>query len=124
MAGNGTRRSRAQETRLAAATGGAVVPYSGAGKVKGDVHTPHVFYEAKSSARKAADGSKSIGVKKDDLTKMLAQQQKEGKALHAMHLHFAADRNDWVVMSWVQWLALLGAWEATEIDRPGGFSDI
>lgn len=107
MATNGTRRSRAQEARLAAKTGGEVVPFSGAGKVKGDVHAGQVFYECKTSARLAAGGSKSIGVKKADLLKMLAQQQKEGKQLHAMHLHFAADRNDWVVMSWAQFEDML-----------------
>lgn len=91
------------------------MPYSGAGKTKGDVHTASVFYECKSSAARVA-GSKSIGVKKADLLKMQQQQQKEGKPLHAMQLHFSADRNDYVVMTWAQWLSLLAAWEGARVD--------
>lgn len=85
------------------------MPLSGAGNTKGDVHTEAVFYECKSSARKTADGVKSISVRKDDLTKMLQQQAKEGKTLHAMVLHFAGDQKDWVVIEWRQWESLLGS---------------
>lgn len=107
----GRRRAKAQETRLALAVGGTKVPYSGAGPVKGDVHTATVFYECKSSAQRASGDVKSFSLRKDHLTKMLDQQKKEGLPLHCMQVHYAGDRNDWAVMAWDQWLALLAVVE-------------
>ena len=106
--GNGRQRAKAQERRLAKAVGGKRVPLSGAGETKGDVLSGRVFYECKTSARVSKAGVKSITVRKDDLLKMLDQQQQQGKELHAMQLHFAGDRRDWVVMSFEQWQELTG----------------
>lgn len=105
------RRGKALEVRTAAASGGALVEFSGAGAIKGDVHTDLVFMECKSSASRSSGEVKSIGLRKDWLTKMLTQQAKEAKPLHALVIHFTGDRNDWVAMSWQQWQTLLGLYE-------------
>ena len=91
-----------------------MVPHSGAGTIKGDVHTDLVFMECKSSAGRAAGDVKSIGLRKDWLTKMLAQQAKEAKPLHALVIHFTGDQRDWVAMSWEQWLELLAFYEGAD----------
>lgn len=104
---NGRRRGADHERRTATKLGGYRVPYSGAGREKGDVLTDLVFAECKSSARTTADGTKSITVRKDTLEKMLLQQHASGRPLHALVLHLTGDKRDWVVMSYDQFTKLL-----------------
>lgn len=108
----GKRRGKAHEARTATRTGGELVPFSGAGKIKGDVLTPLVFFECKSSAARASGDVKSIGLRKDWLIKMQLQAAKENKPLAALVVHFTGDRNDWVAMSMGQWEQMLEAWLA------------
>lgn len=111
----GKRRGKAAEVRTATRTGGTLVPYSGAGAMKGDVHAGPVFYEVKSSAAKASGEVKSIGLRKDWLTKMQTQAAKEGKPLAALVVHFTGDRNDWVCMSFAQWERLLALYPDADL---------
>jgi hypothetical protein len=94
------RRGAAFERRIAKEVGGRRVPLSGGASIKGDVITPYLLLECKTSTARNSRGQKSIGLQEEWLLKAEAEAAAEGKRLWALPFFFRGSTRTWVAMDW------------------------
>lgn len=109
--------ARRQERELAKEIGGKRVPLSGGGSIKGDVLSPEILAECKTSHLLDSKGNKQIIFKKLWLTKMLAEAKLEGKSIVFLQFRFKGDKSAWVVADSADYVDLVNEVQAYRIQE-------